>query len=523
MANPSAVVSKGAGAEAHAGARAANAAMTALTRTLHALPRPAPGRAPGSAPERPPRSPGRPLSCATARRRDAMGFERAALGEEIRAMVRLAAPVVAVQLGLVAMGVVDTMMLGRYSAAALAAGGLGNSIGFGLLVFPMGLLMAVDPLIAQAYGAGDRSALSRRFRRALALAAVLAVPVSLAMWDARPLLRRLGQDPAVIAGCSDYLRALIPGNAAFLWFVVVRQSLQATGRVRPALTAVLSGNAVNVLANWVLIFGRLGFPALGVTGSAAATALSRWVSLVVLIADARRPLAAFWDRTPAWLRRWSSYRTILAVGIPIGIHVTLEVWMFTGATLIVGMVGPIALAGHQIALNMAALTFMVPWGISGAAAARVGQAIGRGDMAAARRAAAVAMGLGTAVMTVSAAAFLSFPLGLARAYTPDAEVIRVAVGLLPIAGLFQVADGLQAVAGGVLRGAADTRIPAVLALLGYWLVGLPAGYYLTFPAGMGARGMWVGLSLGLGSAAILLTLRVIARMRGTIAPVTDPA
>lgn len=446
-------------------------------------------------------------------------FDRLAglgLRREVAAVVRLATPVVLGHLGMMALGIVDTMMLGRVSDVALAAGALGNSITFGLLVFPMGILMALDPLVAQAFGAGNHRGVARHMKHGWVLAVALAIPLALLCWDTRGTLAALGQQPEVSAPSAAYIRAIIPGMPAFLVFVALRQTLQAMSLVRPAVLAVIAANGINIVANYALIFGHFGFPALGVVGSGWATSLARWTMVLVLIAAARPTLQRYargegpvqMQLTKAW--------AMLKLGLPIGLQVSLEIWLFMAAAIAMGRFGARELAGHQIALNLAALSFMVPLGISGAATTRVGNAIGRGSMPDARRAAAVSLVLGGLVMSFAAALFRLAPEALSRIFTPDREVIAIAAVLIPIAAVFQIFDGLQVVGAGVLRGAADIRFPAAGALFGYWGLGLPLGAYLGFSAGQGPQGLWWGLTLGLAATAVLFLIRIRIRFAGDI-------
>ncbi len=437
-------------------------------------------------------------------------------------VVRLATPVVLVQIGMMLMGTVDAMMLGRYSERALAAGALGNSVSFGLIVFPMGVLMALDPLVAQAYGADSHVRIGKHFKQGLVLAAVLSVPLSAVMWQTEGALLLTGQRPEIAADSAAYIRVIAAGNLPFLLFVAVRQTLQAMSLVRPAAIAIVLANLVNVAANYTLIFGHFGFPALGVVGSAWATSISRWVMLLGLVAAAaptvRRYLAGAWRQVLGARAFWQPLR----LGIPIGVQISLEMWLFAAVALLMGNLGPRELAAHQIALTLAALAFMVPLGISGAAATRVGNAIGRGDAGGARRSALVCLALGTAVMSLSALTFALAPHHLSRWFTPEAGVIAVAVLLLPVAAAFQIFDGLQVVAIGALRGAADTRFPAIIALVGYWFLGLPLGAFLAFRADSGPRGLWWGLTMGLGSVAILVVARLWVRLSSPIPAAADP-
>jgi MATE family multidrug resistance protein len=278
--------------------------------------------------------------------------------------------------------------------------------------------------------------------------------------------------------------------------------------VRPVLISVLLGNASNIFLNWILIYGRLGFPAMGAVGSAWSTTISRWAMTLVLGATAWPVLREIWRRPDRELLDLRPYLHMLRIGIPIGVQIALEVWVFMTAGLLVGTMGSTSLSGHQIALNLASLSFMVPLGIGAAAATRVGNAIGRRDRDAARRSAIVSLALGALVMTISACVFAVFPRTLARIYSHDPEVIEAAAALLPIAAIFQVFDGTQAVGCGVLRGAGDTRAAAVINLLGYWVIALPIGAWLAFAFDLRARGLWWGLTSGLCLVAIALVIRI---------------
>lgn len=435
---------------------------------------------------------------------------------ELAAATRLAAPVAFVQLGMMLMGVVDTLMLGRLSATALAAGALGHICTVFLLMLGAGILAALDPLVAQAYGAGDRRAVGAHLQRGIVLAVGVSIPFGLVLWDVEGALRAFGQPEAVVVDAAAYARAIIWGLPAYYLFVAFRQPLQAMSVVRQAAAAIVFGNVLNVVVNWVLIFGHLGFPALGVRGSAWSTSISRWGMLVWLVLASRRQLASYWHGFTAEAMSLARYLRLLRIGLPIGIHQSIEVLLFSAVALLMGRMGVAALAGHQIAINLASLSFMIPLGISGAAATRVGNAIGRGDMPGARRAALACLLLGGGVMVVFAALFAAFPETLARLYTRDAATLAMAAALLPIAAVFQVFDGVQVVGTGVLRGAADTAYPAVLAFLGFWIVGLPSGWLLGFRFSQGATGLWWGLTIGLAAVAVLLLARIAARFRGDI-------
>jgi MATE family multidrug resistance protein len=289
------------------------------------------------------------------------------------------------------------------------------------------------------------------------------------------------------------------------------------GIVRPALFAIVIANFTNLLSNWVLVFGHLGMPALGVAGSAYSTALSRWLMLLFLVAVSVRILRRYRRAPGGGALRPAAFRRLFALGVPVGFQISLEMWVFGAVAIIMGSIGATELAGHQIALNLAALSFMVPLGLAGAAAARVGNAIGSGDQERARRAARLALLMGASVMAFFGLLFATIPHYLARLYTPDASAIEMASILLPIAAAFQIADGTQVVGAGILRGTADTRFPAIIAFTGYWVLGLPVGLLLAFPMGWGPRGLWWGLTLGLASVAAMFVTRIRVRFSGRIA------
>ena len=427
---------------------------------------------------------------------------------ELRATVSLAIPVVAVQLGFMAMGAVDTLMVGRISAAMLAAAALGNLYFFNVSIFSAGTLMALDPLVAQAVGANDSRAVSRAVQRGLVLALALSVLTALLLAPATPFLRVLHQPPEIIPDASAYLHISIAGVLPFLAFVVLRQSLQAMHRVAPMVWTIVIANLMNAGLNWVFVYGHLGSPALGVSGSAIATAISRWVMMILLLAFAWRDLEPNLVPFRREAFEWAPLRRMLAVGLPIGSQQLLEAAAFGAIGLLMGVLGTIEIAAHQIAITLAALTFMVPLGVGSAAAVRVGHAIGAGDRVRARAAIRAAYLCGVGFMVITAVGFLAAPSLLASAFSSDARVIALAGVLIPIAGVFQVFDGGQAVGAGVLRGAGDTTAPLIVMLAAYWLVGVPVSAYLGFETSLRAVGLWWGFVISLGTVAVLLCLRI---------------
>jgi MATE family multidrug resistance protein len=427
-------------------------------------------------------------------------------------MLRLAIPVVVVQVGMMAMGVVDTVMVGHISAQALAAVALGNLYFFTLAVFAMGTLMVLDPVVAQAVGAHDQPAVARAVQRGVIIAVLLTIPAVALLTSAGPVFSLARQPAEVIPLAAAYAIRTAPGTFPFLLFVVFRQTLQAMGRTAPIVGAIIGANLVNGLLNWVLIFGHWGFPAMGVVGSAWATTTSRVLLVVWLWFTSRRAINPLLSPVRAEIWQLQPLVRMLRLGIPIGAQQVLEFGAFAFVALMMGWLGTQAMAGHQVAINLAALTFMVPLGVGDAASVLVGQAVGRGDPEGIRGAARAAFACGVAFMAMTGAIFLSLPEPLARLYSRDLGVIGVASTLIPIAGVFQIFDGIQVVASGVLRGLGDTRGPMVANFLGYWLVGIPVSMYLGFVVGLGPAGLWWGLVLGLGLVGSSLLLRVRARL-----------
>jgi multidrug resistance protein, MATE family len=436
------------------------------------------------------------------------------LAADLRALLAIAGPIVLVQVGMMTMGVVDTIMVGRVSPAAIAAVALGNTLFMVVGIFGMGVVMSLDAVVAQAVGAGDPPAIARSFQRALLLAALITVPSALLLFfGSAPLLSASGQPAEVAPLAVRYVWASLPALPMFYLFVVLRQTLQALHRLAPIVWTMVFGNLLNWFLNWVLIYGHLGAPPLGVTGSALATAIGRYAMVFLLLAVAWRtfrPLLLPFRREAFALRPLLRFA---ALGIPIGTQFVLEVGVFSMVGLLMGRLGTTPLAAHQIAINFASLTFMVPLGISMAAAVMVGRAVGAHDPEAMRRAARLSLGCAVAFMTLSALTMSLLAEPIARIYTPDAGVIAVAVVLLRLAALFQVFDGTQVAAIGILRGIGDTRAPVVANVIGYWVLGLPLSLWLAFGLRLGPPGLWWGFVAGLAVVAAWMLTRVRAQMR----------
>jgi len=437
---------------------------------------------------------------------------------ELRRLTVLAVPIVVTQVGTMMMGVVDMVMVGGLGKESLAAAALGSVWTMGTLVVGMGLTLGIDPLITQAYGAGDGRAVGLATQRGLVIAVLVSVPIALLWFWTGPVLVLAGQSPVLASMAHDYVIVQLPSVFGFLGFMVLRAYLQGRSIVAPALWITLIANVVNAGINSVLIFGHLGFPALGLVGAGIATGITRalmFVALALLIWRTGLHHGAWqpWSRAafaPAGLR------TIAVLGLPVGVQLGLEMWAFQAATLFAGWLGEVELAAHTIVINLASLSFMVPLGISIAAVTRVGNLLGAGDPKGAQRASWVALGMGAGVMAVSSLGFIALRWVLPRAYTSEFEVLAVAAVLLPIAAAFQLFDGIQVVGGGILRGMGRTRPAAWFNLLGYYALGLPLSLYLAFKTDMGVAGIWWGLTLGLFVVAVLMIGWIGARGPGHI-------
>ena len=418
-------------------------------------------------------------------------------------MARLAVPLVVAELGWMAMGIVDTMFVGRISAEAIGAVGLGTAIFYGVGIFASGLLLGLDTLVARSFGAGDRKDCRHSLIGALWLSLLLIPAVMAVVLGFLPLLERLGIDAQVLHETRPYLRTLTWSAPPLLLYFGLRRYLQATGRVRPVMMALVFANLVNLAGNWLLVFGNLGAPRMGAEGSAWASFLSRlFLAIMLGVVIIRADREFFHD---IWSPDWQRIGKLVSLGLPAAGQIGLEVAVFGTVTVLVSKTTAAALAGHQIALTTVSTTFMVPLGISSAGAVRVGHALGRGDPQGAVRAGWMSLALGAAVMGTSALVLLTVPEWIARLFTPVKEILATGTVLLRIAAFFQLFDGLQVVATGALRGLGDTRTPMLCHLAGYWLIGLPIGSLLCFGNGWGAGGLWTGLTVGLILIGTFLT------------------
>ncbi|HMF59398.1 MAG TPA: MATE family efflux transporter [Vicinamibacterales bacterium] len=445
------------------------------------------------------------------------------LRQEFRPMFTLAIPVVLAELGWVTMGLVDTLMVGGLGPEAIGAVGIGTSLFMGVCIFAMGLLLGLDTLVAQSFGAGRVDECHRWLAHGIVLSLLLTAPVMLVLRLLSSALGAWGLNPLVLELLRPYLDALTWSVLPLLLYASFRRYLQGMGAVRPVMVALITANLVNLFANWVLIYGRLGAPRMGVGGSAWATVIARigmaGVLLCVILQRERGRRPGLFA-TPLRIEI-ARMRRLLSLGFPAASQVTLEVGVFAAATALAGKLAPASLAAHQIAINIVAFTFMVPLGVASAGAVRVGHAVGRHDGAGAVRSGWTALLFGTFFMSCAAVVFLLAPRQLIGAFTPDTGVIETGVSLLLVGALFQLFDGVQGVATGVLRGLGDTRTPMLWNLAAHWFIGLPVGYALCFVAGYGVIGLWWGLSLGLVICGVAL-LAVWARRARQLSLIPNP-
>lgn len=433
---------------------------------------------------------------------------------ELGPLLRLAAPIIINNLATTGMGFFDTVMSGRLGAGTLA----GVSVGHALFMMPyllgLGLLMAVNPLVAHRVGAGERGRIGRVVRQAAWLALGLSVTLLLLLQGNGVLLRTIGIDPSIVPQSSGYVRAIAWGLPGVFAFLVLRFTSEGIGHTTPILLTAAVGFAVNITGNWVLMFGHLGFPALGAVGCGLASAIAHWCMFATLLAYVIRR-----RRVYARLNLFSRFewphlgrlREIVGLGLPIGGSVLAEAALFTCVGLMMGTLGASVVGAHQIAINYAAMMFMLPLSIHSALTVRVGQALGAGQADDGRFRAFLGVTLCGGVMVVSALVMLAFGEQIVGFYLREGEsedVRAVAISLLGMAALFQVSDGLQVGAAGALRGYKDTRIPFLLNVVSYWGVGFPLAWGLGLAMGLGPRAVWLGLVVGLTVCAVLLNCRL---------------
>ena len=451
------------------------------------------------------------------------GLLRRSLRDELGPMLRLAGPVVAAELGWMGMGVVDTIFVGRIGAEAIGAVSLGNAVYFAVAIFGMGLLLGLDTLVSQAFGAGRIDECHDWLIQGLYIVAVISPMAMLGLWAALPASDRLGLNPVVLARAKPYLVAVTWGTPALFLYAALRRYLQGMGVVKPIMFALVErqprqrGGRLGADPRSIGI-ARDGRDGIGMGDHVLPVLHGR---LPLRLRDPSQPpksVGLLPNTVRAPIR---ALVRLLAIGLPAALQVTLEVGVFAAATTLAGKLDPVSLAAHHVVLEIASVTFMIPLGLATAGAVRVGQGLGRGEPAAAGRAGWIAVILGAAFMTASGLVMAAFPRALAGLFTTDPLVIALAARLMIVAAAFQLFDGLQGVSTGTMRGAGDTRTPVVCILAAYWGVGLPLGCLLTFTGGYGVIGLWIGLATGLAVSGITILL-AWNRKADALAPANSP-
>ena len=436
----------------------------------------------------------------------------ASFRSELRPMLRLAAPLALAELGWMAMGIVDTVMAGPLGAAAVGAGSLGAMVFYPVGTAGMGLLFGMDTLVAQSFGAGDARDCRRTLMAGLWLGILIAAPVFALLWTMVPLLGAIGTNPHVMAHLGGYLRALAWGVLPLLFYTAFRRYLQAANIVKPVTFALVSANLVNFAGNWLLMYGHWGAPRMGLEGSGWSTTFARAYMAAVLGVAALRYARRSGNPLfrASWRPDWARMGRLLRLGLPAAGQIGFEGAVFAIVTAMAARLDEASVAAHGIAVNVISTTYMIPLGISSAAAVRVGQAVGRKDLRGVEVAGWTALAMSAAFMGLAGVALWSAPGWIVRAYIGDAAVVATGAVLLRIAAFFELFDGFQVVATGALRGLGETRTPMLAHLVGYWAIGLPVAWALTFRLRWGAPGIWVGLCAALipiGAALVLVWRR----------------
>ncbi len=423
---------------------------------------------------------------------------------ELKSLLKLATPLALAQAGQALMGLVDTAVVGRVSDVAQGAVGLGSGLCFAFATLGVGVMLAFDPLTAQAIGAQQPARARTLYWQAVWMALICGVALALPLYLSPLFLKPFGVDAQVADGAAEYVTWRVPQMLAFFLFMAARTQLQSSGHARAIVVSMILANVVNFLLAVLLVFGSGPIPALGIAGASIATTVATVLQVAVLwLAIPPAPEGSSRQLDPKVVKQAA------LIGLPIGLQLLAEVGVFVLAGMFAGRLGKTAVAAHQIAINWASFSFCLAVGIGSAAATRVGWAIGAGDTAAARRSGLTAIAAGTAWMATSALIFVVAPRMLARVMTPDPAVLETAIALLGVAAVFQISDGLQAIGAGALRGTGDTRFSFLANVVGHWVVGAPIAVYLGLYRNLGVVGLWWGLSAGLTAVGIALVLRFV--------------
>jgi len=445
-------------------------------------------------------------------RADRSDAPRSLIQAEFAETLKLAIPLALTQLAQIAMMTTDLALIGRLGTAAVAAAALGQTIGFMSFVIGMGLVAAVAPLAAQAFGARDPHRLRRSLRVGLWGAVFIGVPITLFQLSGKHVLLALGQAPASAELASHYLMGMAWGAVPGLMAIAIRGFMGSVNRPEPGLWISLAAIPLNALTAYALIYGAFGLPRLELFGAGLGTSIVSWAMCIasMVAVDKMRPFKKFRVFGHFFRPDWPLLHELIRLSAPISIAFALEYGMFGSAALLMGLISTTAVTAHQIALNVAAVLFMVPFGIGMAATVRVGHAVGRGEPEGVRRAGVTALVLGVVFMTVMTAIVLVTRDEVAVLFlgaNADRDAYRLTAALLVVGATFFIADGIQTVAAGALRGMSDTRIPMLMSAVGYWVVGFAASCLLGFATSFGAVGVWIGLSLGTAVYAVLLVTR----------------
>ncbi len=440
---------------------------------------------------------------------------RAKLFSEASALMRLGGPLIANNLAIAGMNFADTVMAGRLSARDLAAVAVGGSVWMVAFLFALGMLMALSPTVAHSFGAGDDKKVGAYLRQGLWLSQAMALVILALISQAGWFLRYIGIDADILPLSGGYLEAIVWGAPAISAYLALRFSSEGIGWTRPIMYMAPIGLVFNVIGNYVLMYGKLGFPAMGAVGCGWATAISMWVMFFfMLIYTVTQPVYRRFEFFSKFV--WPDKKilyALLALGTPIALSVVAEAGLFSAVALLMGTLGGSIVAAHQIAINYASMMFMIPLAMHSATTIHVGHALGSGDRELGRFRGIVGIGLCTSVMIVSAVIMLLFKHNIVHFYTRDIAVHEIAVSLILMAAIFQVSDGLQVGAAGALRGFKDTKIPMILNIFSYWVIGFPLAYYLGIVADRGPASVWIGLIVGLTVCAALLGGRFLAISR----------
>ncbi|MFH5882677.1 MATE family efflux transporter [Halalkalibaculum sp. DA3122] len=431
------------------------------------------------------------------------------LRSEVSKTLMIGGPVIIAQLLQMSMNFVDTVMAGNLSAQDLAAIAVGGAIYFPFIMLAAGVLMALTPIVAQLRGARNFGDIGRNVRQGLWLSQILALPFFFIIRNLGVLMSLMNVTPEIIPVALGYLDAISWGVFPIFAYMALRFFSEGLSITRPGMYFALVGVFVNIAGNYVLMYGKLGFPEMGAVGCGYASSLVAFVMFgcMLLFTATFDTFKRFELFSSFKLPEWSYLKEVLSVGVPIGISSAMEVTMFAVVSLLMGTLGTHTVAGHQIAINFAAMTFMVPLGLATAITTRVGNAAGARSFAEARKRGLLGVGMCVIFMSFTALLMFTFPELITGIYTDDSSVQSVAVELLYMAAIFQISDGLQVGGFGALRGLKDTKIPMYVNLISYWIVGLPLGYYLGIIQQIGPQGLWMGLIAGLSIAGILHNLR----------------